>query len=413
LSDIILDIFISIILIFSIIELFTFYIIRFVNKKFQWLIISRDKKPHLSKNGLEKFFTHGYDSELGWIRKPNTYHDENGKYGKTRWNINNHGARVNPNFDSKISKISCFGDSFAFSRQVNDNETWLHHLSSLKNSNISNFGVGNYGIDQALLRLKRDYEIHKPEIVFLAVVPDTISRIVSMWKHYYEYGNTFGFKPRYVISNKNELTLIKNPINNESKFSEYKNHLKFIQENDFFYNKKFKQEILHFPYSFTIFKNFPRAFSIISSVLKLHFGEKSEKLTDQMRWTPMKIIMKQNLLWRIKLYKDHKTVDLFSKIIDDYIEFANSKNFLPILIFLPQKDDVNYVKNNSHFYESFLKKITGRNNLIIIDTLDELLKAPNLDNYYSDNNEYGGHFSKEGNEKIASIIYDKLKRHHL
>ena len=94
----------------------------------------------------------------------------------------------------------------------------MHHLSSLKDSNISNFGVGNYGIDQALLRLKRDYEIHKPEIVLLAVVPDTISRIVSMWKHYYEYGNTFGFKPRYIISNENELTLIKIPINNESKF---------------------------------------------------------------------------------------------------------------------------------------------------------------------------------------------------
>ena len=96
---------ISIILIFLIIELLTFYIVRFVNKKFQWLIISKDKEPHLSKMGLEKFFTHGYDSELGWIRKPNTYHDENGKYGKTRWNINDYGARVNPNFDSKISSI--------------------------------------------------------------------------------------------------------------------------------------------------------------------------------------------------------------------------------------------------------------------------------------------------------------------
>jgi len=81
-SDIILDIPIFIIWIFSIfliIELTTYLIIRFVNKKFQWLIISKDKTPYLSETGLQKFFTHGFDSELGWIRKPNTNHDEMGK----------------------------------------------------------------------------------------------------------------------------------------------------------------------------------------------------------------------------------------------------------------------------------------------------------------------------------------------
>ena len=249
--------------------------------------------------------------------------------------------------------------------------------------------------------------------MILAVVPDTISRIVSMWKHYYEYGNTFGFKPRYIISKENKLTLVKNPIDNESKFSKYEDHLKTIQENDFFYEKKFKQEILHFPYSFTIFKNFPRVFSITSSVLKLYFNEKSQRVTDDIKWNPMKIIMRQNLLWRVKLYQDQETLNLFTKIVNDYIEFGKSKNFKPILIFLPQKDDVNFIKNNFHFYESFLKKLINIDNLIFIDVLNELLEDPNLNTYYSDDNEYGGHFSKEGNEKIASIIHNKLKNYEL
>ena len=244
--------------------------------------------------------------------------------------------------------------------------------------------------------------------MILAVVPDTISRIVSMWKHYYEYGNTFGFKPRYIISKENKLTLVKNPIDNESKFSKYEDHLKTIQENDFFYEK-----ILHFPYSFTIFKNFPRVFSITSSVLKLYFNEKSQRVTDDIKWNPMKIIMRQNLLWRVKLYQDQETLNLFTKIVNDYIEFGKSKNFKPILIFLPQKDDVNFIKNNFHFYESFLKKLINIDNLIFIDVLNELLEDPNLNTYYSDDNEYGGHFSKEGNEKIASIIHNKLKNYEL
>ena len=74
-----------------------------------------------------------------------------------------------------------------------------------------NFSVGNYGVDQSLLRLKREYAKNKTKIVILAVVPETISRIQSMWKHYSEYGNTFGFKPRFVIVD-DKLTLLKNPI---------------------------------------------------------------------------------------------------------------------------------------------------------------------------------------------------------
>lgn len=41
-------------------------------------------------------------------------------------------------------------------REVNDNETIQYFLSNLTNSFVSNYGVGNYGLDQAVLR----FEIH-------------------------------------------------------------------------------------------------------------------------------------------------------------------------------------------------------------------------------------------------------------
>lgn len=53
--------------------------VNFVNKKFQWLIIAKDEKPTLSQEGLKKFIPDGYDPELGWIRKPNTEHNEKGR----------------------------------------------------------------------------------------------------------------------------------------------------------------------------------------------------------------------------------------------------------------------------------------------------------------------------------------------
>ena len=69
-------------------------------------------------------------------------------------------------------------------------------------TNVLNFGVGNYGMDQAYLRLKREYDKNRTEIVILAVVPETIVRVLNVYKHYYEYGNTFGFKPRFILSKK-------------------------------------------------------------------------------------------------------------------------------------------------------------------------------------------------------------------
>ena len=138
-------------------------------KKFQWLITEDDELPKLSEEGLKKFLIHGYDSELGWVRKPNTRHEENGKHGITHWTINEKGARTNPSFEDKISKISCYGDSFTFSRQVNNNETWEQQFSKKINSNVQNFGVGNYGIDQALLRLKREFIKNKTDIAIIKI----------------------------------------------------------------------------------------------------------------------------------------------------------------------------------------------------------------------------------------------------
>jgi len=395
------------VVLFFIIELVVYVRVYFVNKKFQWLIIAKDENPPLSQEGLKKFIPDGYDSELGWVRKPNTEHIEKNQQGTTKWTINPKGARTNPGFENLNSKISCYGDSFVFCRQVNDDETWEYHLSKLKETNVINFGVGNYGIDQALLRMKREYQKNKTQTVILGVVPDTISRIVSVWKHYYEYGNTFGFKPRFIVKN-NQLQLIQNPIDHESKFYKYGNYLGQIRENDFFYRNKFKREILHFPYCITILKNFRRNYGIINWVRKIQSLKNSKKDFSEIEWNPTKIIMKINLEWRVKLYQDKQITLLLKKIIEEFFLFSKQNQFKPVLVILPQKDDVNFIKKNFHFYENFLEELSNLEELQIIDTTKDFLQVKNLDSLYSDKNEYGGHYSVDGNQKIASIINDEL-----
>jgi len=393
---------------YGVIEISLYLWISFVRKNFQWLITSKDETPKLSKEGLAKFIPHGYDPELGWIRKPNSFGTEKRKNGTIKWTINSLSARINPEFDNLESKISCYGDSFTFCRQVNDDETWEHHLSKLQNMNVLNFGVGNYGIDQSLLRIKREFPKNRTKIVILAVVPDTITRIMSYWKHYYEYGNTFAFKPKFVLSG-NNLKLQKNIIDHESKFNSYHKHLPEIKKLDFFYAQKFKKEKLHFPYAITIFKNFKRNFSIIYWVTKIQFMKKFHHDISEIEWYPMRIIMRINLKWRVKLYKNEGVVALLFAILNEFASYSKEQNFNPIFLFLPQKDDVLFIKKNYHFYEDFLQHLENIDGLTFIDITKHFLKILNLDELYSDDNEYGGHLTNKGNQAVASIIHDALK----
>ena len=396
-----------IILCYLVVELIIRSLVLSTRKEFQWLITKNDEFPEFSKDGLEKFFIHGYDPELGWVRKPNTQHDEKSKDEITQRTVNEKGARTNPNFEDKRSNISCYGDSFTFSRQVNDNETWEQQFSKKIKSNVQNFGVGNYGIDQALLRLKREFIKNKTDIVIMGVVPDTITRILSVWKHYSEYGNTFGFKPRFIIKN-NSLVLIKNPIDNQEKFLNYDKYLDKIRKYDYFYEKKFKKEIIKIPYAISIFKNLRRNIGIIYWIKKIQRLKNNDNL-DDIKWEAMKYVMKQNLEWRIKLFQDNYSQKLLKMIIEEYVNFSREQNFKPIFIFLPQNDDLIFIKNNFHFYKKFSKELELIKGLTVIDITKELLKESNLENFYSDDNSYGGHYSKKGNEKIAEILYNKMK----
>ena len=395
---------------YGIIEFGLFLLVSYVRKKFQWLIISKyDENPKLSQEGLDKFIPEGYDQYLGWIRKPNTTKKEKGKSGITEWSINKKGTRTNPKFEEEISNISCYGDSFTFCRQVNDNETWEHYLSELENTNVLNFGVGNYGIDQSFLRLEREFHKNKTNIVILAVVPDTISRIMSSWKHYYEYGNTFAFKPRFILENK-KLKLIENKIDEESKFNTYEKYLDEIQKSDYFYKEKFKKEIIHFPYIFTMLKNLKRNISIMYWVIIIESWKKKGKDISKIKWNPMKIIMNINLQWRLKLYKNHEATTILEKILEKYVSFAKTNNFIPVFTFLPQKDDIIFIKNKYNFYKEIEKKISLISGLHVIPVTEQLLLENKIDEIYSDDNDYGGHFSKIGNQRVASIIHKYLTK---
>ena len=168
-----------------------------------------------------------------------------------------------------------------------------------------------------------------------------------------------------------------------------------------------------FPYCITVLKNVRRNFAIIYWILKIQSLKNSKKDFSKFEWNQMKIIMRINLEWRIKLFQDKRTTTLLKKIVEEFLIFSQKNHFRAILVILPQKDDVSFIKENFHFYEKFLEELYYLKQLQIIDVAKDFLQVTNLDNLYSDKNEYGGHYSLEGNLKIASIINRELTENGL
>ena len=92
------------------------------------------------------------------------------------------------------------------------------------------------------------------------------------------------------------------------------------------------------------------------------------------------------------------------------VNFSKKSNFKLYLTFLPQKDDILFIKNNFHFYKEFIEELTKNNDVKIIDLAKNLQYEDDIDELYSDNNEYGGHYSKNGNKKIALGINSELRK---
>ncbi len=359
------------IILFIIAELILDWLVYRVREDFQWFITPEDENPKRDLRKWTKFLKHGGDTELGWVRKPNTNKKECG----TEYHINNKGARNNPNHEKLPSTISTYGDSFTFCRQNNDDTTWQWYLSELTETNVLNFGVGNYGLDQALLRLKREYPKNPTDTVIIGVVPSTIVRNMCMWKHYNEYGNIFGFKPMFKIDRNKNLKFIPRSIDVE-----------FLKKNDMFYKSKFRKEMLRFPLIFHFFKkpfrNIPIAYWVMT-------GQKEKAM--------MKI-QRINLKLRKSLYRDWKATRTFDLLVREFIKYSEEMNFKPVLVMLPQKDDITCKHN---YYKSVLSRFNQ--DIRTIDMRDYLF-TEDFDSMYSDDNEYGGHFNSKGNHFIAEQL---------
>ncbi len=374
-----------------------------LRKIFPWVLTSKSLYPKFNEKKFKKFKEKRYDSYLGWDYKKNSTISDFVNNNQIFYKINNYGQRKTLSLKKK-NLIASFGDSYVFCRQIKDEDTWQEIISKNNKFRISNYGVGNFGFDQSILKYKRTALDRNTKFVIQGFVPETISRIQSTWKHFLEFGNIHGFKPIFILSKK-KLKLIKNPLNDKIKINKLHNLIKKIKESDRFYSEKFKKNIIQFPYSYYFFYNFRFNLSLLKNFIFINFINLFKKKKIQINEILFSLVIKKNLQNAHLLYKENYSKDLFSKLLDNFIFEAKKRGHIPIIIIFPQLIDLKLKNTNLHyrnFFKSFEKKLN------IID-LTSAFEKKNLEKMFI-NDKYGGHLSKSGNDYIAKIINLKLNR---
>ncbi|MCP3919176.1 MAG: hypothetical protein GY711_26850 [bacterium] len=145
-----------------------------------------------------------YDAELGWVLRPGKHE---GRYESGVINsIGARGAReYEPRTDTSpepgLVRFVCVGDSYTFGTEVADEECWPARMEILdKGFEVINFGVGGYGTDQALLRLRRDGTQLGAQVIVMGVLLENIARNVNRLRtlHYPDTPQPV-VKPRFVL----------------------------------------------------------------------------------------------------------------------------------------------------------------------------------------------------------------------
>lgn len=373
-------------------------LVRTYRRSFQWLITARDTCPDLDAKALSKFIKTSYDPELGWVRKPNTEGRDKLGNSFTTFSMDDNGCRNDTNRGTP-PRIAVFGDSYAFCRQVYDNETWEHHLGQSLGIDVLNYGVGNYGVDQALLRMEREQIPDSVDVTVMAFVPETICRVLSYWKHYLEFGNTFAFKPRFVL-NGDGLTLIPNAMRKSEDYQLYETHLARVASNDFFYEYKFRRLQFRLPYTLSFFRSPVRHCRLLFALMKRSLyrivGIRKVEIED----LPFSEVMWFNTNQAYDLYRDADATALLRAIFVRFAEHSKKTGCKPLVMVMPQLTDLEMPNEKREDCARFYRELN-----LEVPTLDltDHFSDDELKTMYT-NDQYGGHFSSEGNRKVAKVV---------
>ena len=96
-----------------------------------------------------------FDSELGYLLRDGVLRDGVDN-ARTVLSFGTSGERKLVNYADRPCRLNSYGNSFTQGHQVSDGETWQEYLAAHFGEPIRNFGIGGFGVYQAVLRMMRE-----------------------------------------------------------------------------------------------------------------------------------------------------------------------------------------------------------------------------------------------------------------
>ncbi|ABM61552.1 LicD family protein [Halorhodospira halophila] len=343
--------------------------------------------PEVGRAALDRF--QSWDQELGWCNQPNvTKVDQSDRSAGTKkdapglavFSTDETGSR-SCRHPTEKPDVSCYGDGYCMCRDVHDHETFPWFLGDRRGTRVSNYGVGNYGLDQALLRLRRDYRNDPADTVVLAVTSITMARCVSVYRHYLEPGNLFAIKPRFRLSEQDgSLQTVDYPLNDKHDLLRLEKYADFFRGNDEHYSFWRRSRVNYYTHQ-------------LPKKIGARFGVTSLP-------APYKTFEYEISFWR-----SHEC--LFFGMMGYYQALADKHGFRPIFLLQHHNRSLEYLKERpSHElpWASVLSKAADHfPGITFLDEANIFADYPNIDELY-----IRSHHSAHANRMIADYLNNFL-----
>ncbi len=330
----------------------------------QWMIFKKPLYPYmLPVQSLEKdikqYNETSYimmDSLLGWTIRPNA--------AGSRGQSNSKGLRGEEINENATVTIALFGDSFVHGDDVFYNETWASFLrEKIPNSEVLNFGVGGYGLDQSYLRWKNEGQYYYPDIVLIGFQPENCLRNLNIIRDFYFRHNGIPFsKPRFIVNNSN-LELVNSPTIPIGEISTVVSHAKnnslmryeyFYDPSDYKPNVAFNSKFIAAFYSYYRFR------------LEREF--------------------------ELNRFFTTEDATLCSTLLQQFVREAQNTSEV-FIVHLPTKEHLNYGNTYAHIWKSVQDKVIDPSSVLQNYPISEI---------------YINHFTPLGNEIVAQVILEEL-----
>ncbi|PCR90979.1 hypothetical protein [Natrinema ejinorense] len=382
--------------------------------------VATEEFPEIDRELLGKFSS--FDAELGWCPQPSREKQKDtGDHlpgeelrSVVTYSTDEYASRVCPakerDPDAELT-VSTYGDSYCFCREVDDDETFQHYLAEELDTHVANYGGGNYGLDQALMRLERRYPEDPTDHVFVVVTASSIARILSVWKHYQEFGNVLAVKPRYVLED-GELERIESPVDEKEELLDLESKADFLREYDFHYEHWFEPHVASRPYTadFLEKNEYVRyAAYTAGKELERRLERSIPGIDFDLAQTQSALRLEQpRVRYHERLFETHEY--LLDALVEKFVDYADERGFEATFVMVQQLRYAKYESEHGPIYGDLMDRLDERyDDLTTIDMATHLSPDDGeVESLYVERGE-GGHYSPETNAEIAQVLADVVE----